>query len=399
MSRLRALADLGPLAGRIVLVRVDYNVPLDPEGRVADDSRIRESLPTIRHLRREGARVVLLSHLGRPKGARRPEFSLRPVLPVLEALVGEAVVFAEDCIGAPAAEAVAAGAGVTLLENLRFHAGEERDDPEFARALAALGEAYVNDAFSVSHRAHASVHALAGLLPAAAGLALAAEVEALERVLGAPERPLAALVGGAKISTKIPVIENLLARVDHLLIGGAMANTFLKAGGRPVGRSLVEDDQLDTARRIMAAARDRGIQIHLPEGVVVAPALDAGDRAQEKRVDEVAEADMILDFAPATVERLLAVVGGARSFVWNGPLGAFEHPPFDRGTIAFARGVAELTETRGLLSVAGGGDTLAALNRAGVRGRLSHVSSAGGAFLEWLEGRTLPGIAVLMTDG
>ena len=195
------------------------------------------------------------------------------------------------------------------------------------------------------------------------------------------------------------MIENLLARVDHLLIGGAMANTFLKAGGRPVGRSLVEDDQLDTARRIMAAARDRGIQIHLPEGVVVAPALDAGDRAQEKRVDEVAEADMILDFAPATVERLLAVVGGARSFVWNGPLGAFEHPPFDRGTIAFARGVAELTETRGLLSVAGGGDTLAALNRAGVRGRLSHVSSAGGAFLEWLEGRTLPGIAVLMTDG
>ncbi|GIX15873.1 MAG: phosphoglycerate kinase [Rhodothalassiaceae bacterium] len=399
MSRLRALADLGPLAGRIVLVRVDYNVPLDPEGRVADDSRIRESLPTIRHLRREGARVVLLSHLGRPKGARRPEFSLRPVLPVLEALVGEAVVFAEDCIGAPAAEAVAAGAGVTLLENLRFHAGEERDDPEFARALAALGEAYVNDAFSVSHRAHASVHALAGLLPAAAGLALAAEVEALERVLGAPERPLAALVGGAKISTKIPVIENLLARVDHLLIGGAMANTFLKAGGRPVGRSLVEDDQLDTARRIMAAARDRGLQIHLPEEVVVAPALDAGDRAEEKRVDEVAAADMILDFAPATVERLLAVVGGARSFVWNGPLGAFEHPPFDRGTIAFARGVAELTETRGLLSVAGGGDTLAALNRAGVRGRLSHVSSAGGAFLEWLEGRTLPGIAVLMTDG
>lgn len=398
MPRLRALADLGPLAGRIVLVRVDYNVPLDADGRVADDSRIRESLPTLRHLRGAGARVVLISHLGRPKGVRRPEFSLRPVLPVLEALAGETVVFGEDCIGAPAAEAIARGAGITLLENLRFHAGEERDDPEFARALAALGEAYVNDAFSVSHRAHASVHALAGLLPAAAGLALAAEVEALERVLGAPERPLAALVGGAKISTKIPVLENLLARVDHLLIGGAMANTFLKAEGRPVGRSLVEDDQLDTARRIMATARDRGLRIHLPQEVVVAPGLDAGDRAQEKPVEAVADTDMILDFAPATIDRFLAVLGGARSFVWNGPLGAFEHPPFDRGTIAFARGVAELTEKRGLLSVAGGGDTLAALNRAGLRDRLTHVSTAGGAFLEWLEGRTLPGIAVLMVD-
>lgn len=398
MSRLRELADLEPLAGRVVLMRVDYNVPLHPDGTVADDSRIRESLDTIHALRAAQARVVLLSHFGRPKGVRRPEMSLRPVLPVLSGLLGEEVVFGEDCIGDPAAAAIAEGAGVTLLENLRFHAGEERDDPDFARALAALGDSYVNDAFSVSHRAHASVHALAGLLPAAAGLALAREVEALERVLGAPERPLAALVGGAKISTKIPVIENLLGKVDHLLIGGAMANTFLKAEGRPVGRSLVEDDQLETARRILAEATKRGVAVHLPEEVVVAPALDAGDGARTKPVDEVDAEDMILDFAPATVEAFLAVLAKAKSFVWNGPLGAFEHPPFDRGTVAFARGVARLTAERGLVSVAGGGDTLAALNHAGVRDRLTHVSTAGGAFLEWLEGRTLPGIAVLLTD-
>ncbi len=398
MSRLRELADLEPLAGRVVLVRVDYNVPLNPDGTVADDSRVRESCETIQALRGAGARVVLLSHFGRPKGVRRAEMSLRPVLPVLSKLLGEEVVFGADCVGDPAFAAIAAGAGVTLLENLRFHAGEERDDPDFARALAALGDSYVNDAFSVSHRAHASVHALAGLLPAAAGVALQREVNALEQVLGAPERPLAALVGGAKISTKIPVIENLLAKVDHLLIGGAMANTFLKAEGRPVGRSLVEDEHLETARRILAAAARKGIGIHLPSEVVVAPALDAGDEARTKSVEAVAEDDMILDFAPATVDAFLAVLAKAKSFVWNGPLGAFEHPPFDRGTVAFAKGVAGLTAEHGLLSVAGGGDTLAALNHAGVRGQLTHVSTAGGAFLEWLEGHTLPGIAVLLTD-
>ncbi len=398
MSRLRELADLEPLAGRVVLVRVDYNVPLSPDGTVADDSRIRESLPTIQALRGADARVVLLSHFGRPKGVWRTEMSLRPVLPVLSGLLGEEVIFGGDCVGDPAFAAIAAGAGVTLLENLRFHAGEERDDPDFARALATLGDSYVNDAFSVSHRAHASVHALAGLLPAAAGLALQREVDALEQVLGAPERPLAALVGGAKISTKIPVIENLLAKVDHLLIGGAMANTFLKAEGRPVGRSLVEDDHLETARRILAEAQRKGVGIHLPTEVVVAPALDAGDEARTKSVAQVADDDMILDFAPATVDAFLAVLAEAKSFVWNGPLGAFEHPPFDRGTVAFAKGVAGLTRDHGLVSVAGGGDTLAALNHAGVRGQLTHVSTAGGAFLEWLEGRTLPGIAVLLTD-
>ena len=391
----KSLDDM-EFAGKVALVRVDINVPVR-DGAVTDTTRIEAVLPTIRHITAAGGKVVLLAHFGRPKGQPVPEMSLRIVLPALEAALGAPVGFAEDCIGAPAKRAVAAmePGAVVLLENTRFHAEEEANDPAFAAALAALGDVYVNDAFSAAHRAHASTEGLARLLPACAGRQMAAELKALEAALGAPDRPVAAIVGGAKVSTKIALLENLVAKVDHLVIGGGMANTFLAAQGKPVGRSLCEHGMAETARTILAAAETAGCTVHLPRDIVVAAAFEAGAAAETLPADACPEDRMILDAGPETVAALSTLFGSCHTLIWNGPLGAFEVPPFDAATMAAARRVAELTEAGTLVSVAGGGDTVAALRAAGVLDRLSYVSTAGGAFLEWMEGRTLPGVAVL----
>ena len=395
MARLRRIADLGELAGKTVLVRLDLNVPMQ-DGRISDDTRIRAHVPTIRLLRESGARLALLSHFGRPRGRVVPELSLSPLVPVLEAAFGEPIGFASDCIGEEARQAVNAADGIVLLENVRFHAGEEANDPAFARELAALGEAFVNDAFSAAHRAHASTEGVAHLLPAAAGEAMASEIEALERALGHPERPLAAIIGGAKISTKLAVLGHLADRVDHLVIGGGMANTFLLAQGYDIGTSLAEHDLVETAKRILEDAAKAGCTVHLPCDVVVARALAPRVPSRVVPVDAVRDAEMILDIGPESVRRLVGVLEEARTLVWNGPLGAFEVPPFDRATVRLAEAAARLTRAGRLLSVGGGGDTVAALNAAGVPRDFSHVSTAGGAFLEWMEGKTLPGVAVLM---
>ncbi|MDJ0943535.1 MAG: phosphoglycerate kinase [Kiloniellales bacterium] len=395
MAGFRTLDDLDP-AGRRVLVRVDFNVPMK-DGRVTDATRIERALPTIRTLSEGGAKVILLSHFGRPKGERRPELSLAPVAAALEAALGAPVAFASDCIGAPAEATVAdlPEGGVLLLENLRFHPGEEANDPAFAGALAALGDLYVDDAFSAAHRAHASVEALARRLPAAAGRLMQAELEHLARALEKPERPLAALVGGAKISTKLQLLGNLVARADLLIIGGGMANTFLAAAGVEVGRSLCEHDMADTAREIMAKAKAQGCDIVLPTDALVAAALETGVASETVSVKAVPAEQMILDVGPATAAHLARRLEDCRSLVWNGPLGCFEVPPFDQGTNAVAQAAARLTRDGRLLSVAGGGDTVAALAHAGVLEDFTYVSTAGGAFLEWLEGRTLPGVAAL----
>ena len=395
MARLRRIADLGELAGKTVLVRLDLNVPMQ-DGRISDDTRIQAHVPTIRLLRERGAKLVLLSHFGRPKGKPLPELSLRPLLPALEATFGEAVGFASDCIGEKARQAIEAADGLVLLENVRFHPGEEANDPAFAGELAALGEAYVNDAFSAAHRAHASTEGVAHRLPAAAGEAMAREIEALERALGHPERPLVAIIGGAKISTKLAVLGHLARKVDHLVIGGGMANTFLLAQGFDIGTSLAEHDLVATAKRILEEAAEAGCTIYLPRDVVVARALAPRVSSRVVPVDAVRDAEMILDIGPESVKRLIGVLEDARTLIWNGPLGAFEVPPFDRATIRLAEAAARLTRAGRLLSVAGGGDTVAALNAAGIAHDFSHVSTAGGAFLEWMEGRTLPGVAVLM---
>ena len=395
MAAFRTLKDLDP-AGQRVLVRVDFNVPMR-DGVVTDATRIERALPTIRALSERGARVILLSHFGRPKGERRAELSLAPVAAALEAALGAPVAFAEDCIG-PAAEKAVAGlaeGGVLLLENLRFHAGEEANDPDFAAALAELGDLYVDDAFSAAHRAHASVEALARLRPAAAGLLMQAELEHLAQALEDPERPLAALVGGAKISTKLQLLGNLVEKADLLIIGGGMANTFLAAAGVEVGRSLCEHDMADTAREIMAKAKAAGCDIVLPTDALVAAELEPGTDSETVSVKEVPAEQMILDVGPATAQHLLRRIEACATLVWNGPLGCFEVPPFDRGTNAVARGAAKLTIADQLLTVAGGGDTVAALAHAGVLEDFTYVSTAGGAFLEWLEGRTLPGVAAL----
>jgi phosphoglycerate kinase len=372
----RTLDDLD-VAGKRVLVRADLNVPVR-DGRVTDTTRIERLLPTLQELTQKGARVILLSHFGRPKGKVIPEMSLKPVAGALSAELGSPVAFAEDCVGAAARSAAGAlGDGdIVLFENLRFHPGEEANDAEFARQIAANGEVYVNDAFSTAHRAHASVDAITRLLPSAAGRLMEAEIEALTRALEAPERPVAAIIGGAKISTKLDLLANLSAKVDVLAIGGAMANTLLHALGRPVGRSLCERDMMDTAREVVQVATARGCEIVLPTDAVVAP-------------------DMILDIGPDSARDLAARLEGCRTLLWNGPLGAFEVPPFDAGTTTVARAAARLTREGKLLSVAGGGDTVAALSQAGVGDDFSYVSTAGGAFLEWLEGRTLPGVAAL----
>jgi phosphoglycerate kinase len=397
VSAFRTLDDLDDLTGKRALVRVDLNVPMQ-EGAVSDDTRLRATLPTVTELADKGAIVLLLAHFGRPKGERRADMSLAQVVPAYAAVLGRPVAFIEDCCGSRAAEAAAAlGAGeVAILENARFHAGEEKNDPAFAAAMAELGDLYVNDAFSAAHRAHASTEGLAHLLPAFAGRAMQAELGALERALGDPERPVAAVVGGAKVSTKLDVLTHLVGRVDHLIIGGGMANTFLAARGVDVGRSLAEHDLKDSTLGIFEAAEAARCTVHLPYDVVVAKAFAPNPASlRTVNVHEVAADEMILDIGPAAVEALADALKTCRTLVWNGPLGAFETPPFDAATVALARTAAALTQEGGLVSVAGGGDTVAALNLAGVADEFTFVSTAGGAFLEWMEGRTLPGVAAL----
>ncbi len=396
MGAFRTLDDLDP-GGKTVLVRVDFNVPLR-DGRVADATRIARSVATIEELARRGARVVLISHLGRPRGARVPELSLEPlVAPLAGRLPGRRVVFAGDCVG-PEAEAALAdlGAGeVALLENLRFHPGEEANDGDFAAALAALGDLYVDDAFAVAHRAHASVVGVAHLLPSAAGRLMQAELDNLGAALERPEHPLAALVGGAKVSTKLELLGNLLDKADALVIGGAMANTFLHALGAEVGVSLCEPDMAPTARALLERAQAMGCEVVLPVDAVVAAKLEPGVTASTVPVAQVPPDMMILDIGPATAAAVCAKLAACRTLIWNGPLGCFEVPPFDAGTNAAAAKAAELTRAGRLFSVAGGGDTLAALAHAGVAEELSYLSTAGGAFLEWLQGKALPGVAAL----
>ena len=397
MPRFRTLDDLD-VAGKRVLLRADLNVPVK-DGKVTDATRIERLAPTIAALIDKGARVVVMSHFGRPKGPD-PSQSLRPLVePLSRAIGGRAVHFAADCVGPEAARAVNAlkPGEVALLENLRFHAGEEKNDPDFARQLAALGDLYVDDAFSAAHRAHASIEALAHLLPAAAGKLMQAELDALGAALENPLHPVIALIGGAKVSTKLDLLKFMTAKVDRLAIGGAMANTFLYAQGRPVGRSLCETELADTARTILAEAEKRGCEVILPEDAVTAETLTAGAVTRTVGVNAVPPTAMILDIGPASVGRIGAALEASKTLVWNGPVGAFETSPFDRGTIAIAKKVAELTKAGALMSVAGGGDTVAALHAAGVIDHLSYVSTAGGAFLEWLEGRELPGVAALAT--
>ncbi len=395
MPNFKTIRDLD-LAGKRVLLRADFNVPLQ-DGRVSDTTRLDRTVPTIRALVAGGAKVIMLSHLGRPKG-RDASQSLRAVVAPLSQALGQPVAFAADCVGPVAQQAVAAlpAGGVLLLENLRFHAGEEANDPAFVTALAALGDLFVNDAFSAAHRAHASTTGLAHALPSAAGLLMQEELEHLSRALDKPTRPVIAIVGGAKVSTKLELLGNLVTRVQVLVIGGGMANTFLHAQGIAVGKSLCERDLADTARAIAAQAQAAGCRILLPLDGVVATALKPGVVTTVTAIDAVPADQMILDLGPDSVAEIIGALRGARTLVWNGPLGAFETPPFDAATVAVARAVAAMTAAGTLLSVAGGGDTVAALAHAGVEDGLSYVSTAGGAFLEWLEGKTLPGVAALM---
>jgi len=396
MPKFLTLDDID-VRGKRVLLRADLNVPVK-DGAVTDASRLERLAPTIEALIAKGAAVVVMSHFGRPKGRPDAALSLRPLIAPLQlALGGREVAFAEDCIGEPARQVVAAlGPGqVALLENLRFHPGEEANSLDFAKALAELGEVYVDDAFSTAHRAHASIAALAQLLPAAAGKLMEAELDALSAALEHPARPLVALVGGAKVSTKLDLLRFVVGKVDVLAIGGAMANTMLYAQGIAVGRSLCEREMAENARRILALAAECTCRVILPEDAVVAAELSGAAPSRTVGIDAVADEMMILDIGPATVARIGAALDEARTLVWNGPLGAFETPPFDRGTMAVARKAAELTRAARLRSVAGGGDTVAALAAAGVIDELSYVSTAGGAFLEWLEGRELPGVAAL----
>ena len=399
MPAFRTLDDIGDVAGKRVLVRADLNVPMDGAA-VTDDTRLRSVKPTVDELADKGAIVLLLSHMGRPTGALDPAFSLALITDDLALVLGRTVQFVEDCVGPVALRAVdmARSGDVLLLENTRFHPGEEANDPVFADAMAALGDLYVNDAFSAAHRAHASTEGLAHRLPAFAGRAMERELGALARALDRPDHPVAAIVGGAKVSSKLAVLEHLVERVDHLVIGGGMANTFLLARGVDVGRSLAEPSLSETCEAIFTAADKAGCTLHLPYDVVVAREFRAHAPARTVNVHEVAPDEMILDVGPAATEAIADVLKTCRTLVWNGPLGAFETPPFDRATLATARTVAALTEGGSLVSVAGGGDTVAALNRAGVADQLTFVSTAGGAFLEWMEGRELPGVAALTQD-
>jgi phosphoglycerate kinase len=387
--------DQADVNNKRVLVRVDLNVPME-NGRVTDATRLTRIAPTVLELADKAAKVILLAHFGRPKG-RDAKDSLKPVADALAKVLGRPVKFADDCIGGAAEQAVnALQAGEILcLENTRFHKAEEKNEPDFVNALARLGDLYVNDAFSAAHRAHASTEGLAHKLPAYAGRTMQAELEALSKALDTPERPVAAIVGGAKISTKLDLLGNLLAKVDTLIIGGAMANTFLLAQGKPVGKSLVERDLLDTAREIMAKAKTQGREIVLPVDVVVAQKFEANAPSRAVPTDAVGDDDMILDIGPRSIEHVVSVLARTKTLVWNGPFGAFEMEPFDTGTVSVAEAAAELTEAGKLVTVAGGGDTVAALNAAGAADRFSYVSTAGGAFLEWMEGKALPGVEAL----
>jgi len=384
------------VAGKRVFLRLDLNVPMQ-DGRVTDATRIERAAPTVAELAKKGARVVVASHYGRPKGQPNPEMSLKPLVEPLSAAVGRPVTFAADCVGDATEQAVAAlGDGeVLLLENLRFHVGEEKNDPDFAAGLAKLADLYVNDAFSAAHRAHGSITGIAATLPAHAGRLMQAELEALTRALEDPKRPVAAVVGGSKVSTKLDLLGNLVGKVDVLAIGGGMANTFLYAQGVEIGASLAERDLAETAREIAKKADARGCDILLAVDGVVAEKLESGVATETVGIDAVPADKMVLDVGPATVEAIKARLADCKTLVWNGPLGAFEFPPFDAGTNALAKAVADLTDTGAILSVAGGGDTVAALAHAGVLERFSYVSTAGGAFLEWMEGKELPGVSVL----
>ncbi len=391
----RSLDDV-MVAGKRVLLRADLNVPLH-DGRITDRTRLERLTPSIRELAGRGARVIVCSHFGRPKGKPDPAFSLAPIAAALGEMLGQSVVFAADCIGPVAAAAVAALApgAVLVLENTRFHPGEEANDPEFAKALADLADLYVNDAFSAAHRAHASTEGVAHRLPAYAGRLMQGELEALGAALDHPARPLAAIVGGAKVSTKLDLLGNLIERVDALVIAGAMANTFLAANGVAIGSSLEEPGMHETARAIERAAKAAGCEIILPLDAVTAAEFRPDPPTRVVPITAVAAGTLILDFGPASLALLEQKLAGWKTLVWNGPLGAFETSPFDAGTTALARAVAERTAAGTLRSVAGGGDTVSALHHAGVAERFSYVSTAGGAFLEWLEGKTLPGVAAL----
>lgn len=380
------------LDGKLVLTRVDINVPMD-NGKVTDDTRIQRIVPTIRDILAKGGTPVLLAHFGRPKGQVVPEMSLRQVVPALEAALGRDVTFVERPSRADL-DALQGGT-VVLIENTRFSPKEEKNDPEMAQFLASLGDVYCNDAFSAAHRAHASTEGVARLLPACAGRLMQAELSALEKALGQPERPVVAVVGGAKVSTKLDLLGNLVGRVDHLVIGGGMANTFLAAQGVDVGKSLAEHDMTDTAREIMQKAEAAGCAILLPVDVVVAREFKAGAENETVAADACPADAMILDAGPETVKKVAEVLESAKTLIWNGPMGAFEIEPFDRATNAAAKQAAELSKAGTLISVAGGGDTVAALNKAGAAEDFTYISTAGGAFLEWMEGKTLPGVAAL----
>jgi phosphoglycerate kinase len=393
----KTLDDIGDVLGKRVLVREDLNVPM-ADGRVTDDTRLRATIATVTELADKGAIVLVLAHFGRPKGQRNPDYSLAMLTQPYSDVLGRPVRFIDDVAGEAAEAAVATlnPGDIAILENTRFHAGEEKNDPELAAQIARLGDFYVNDAFSAAHRAHVSTEGLARQLPAFAGRAMEAELDALEKALGNPQHPVAAVVGGAKVSTKLAVLKHLVGKVDHLIIGGGMANTFLAARGVDVGKSLCEHDLTGTAEEILDAADKAGCTVHLPYDVVVAKEFKPNPATRTVNVHEVAADEMILDLGPNAVEALGDVLKNCRTLVWNGPLGAFETPPFDMATVALAKTAAALTQDGSLVSVAGGGDTVAALNQAGVGTQFSFVSTAGGAFLEWMEGQDLPGVAALI---
>ena len=401
MVQFKNIENLGALENKRVLIRADLNVPMgkDDEGNaiVTDDTRIRSVAPTILHLMEKGAQVIVMSHFGRPKGQIVPEMSLEQLAQPLANALKKAVVFVNDCTGDVITETLDAmeEGTVLLLENLRFHEGEESNDAEFAKALAANADFYVNEAFSCCHRAHASTEGIAHLLPSAAGLSLEKELVALENALGQPKHPLCAVVGGAKVSSKLDVLTNLVEKVDHLIIGGGMANTFLAAQGINVGASLCEHDLADTARAILTKAAEHNCVIHLPTDLVVAKEFKAGADCRTIGLDDVASDEMILDVGPVSVAGLADMLTSCKTLIWNGPMGAFEIAPFDAATVALAKAAGALTEKAMLISVAGGGDTVAALNHAGVAEQFSHISTAGGAFLEWMEGKELPGVTIL----
>ncbi len=392
----KTLNDLGDVAGKVALVRVDLNVPY-ADGRVSDDMRLRAIIPTVRELANRHAKILLLAHFGRPKGAKHSEMSLSMIVDPLQRLLEQEIMFVPEIYGPVVAQSIGilGNGDVAVLENTRFYPGEEENDPELAAAVAAHGDFYVNDAFSAAHRAHMSTEGLAHILPAYAGRSMEAELKALEAALGNPRHPVAAVVGGAKVSTKLDVLTNLVTKVDHLIIGGGMANTFLAARGIDVGNSLCEHDLADTALAILDAAHAANCTVHLPYDAVTAREFRANPPVRTVNVHEVAADEMILDVGPAAVEALADVLKICRTLVWNGPLGAFEIPPFDAATVALARTAAALTKEGSLVSVAGGGDTVAALAHAGVAQDFSFVSTAGGAFLEWMEGKPLPGVLAL----